>query len=110
MQSDSQEKISPKTGEQGAGSSVGRRVLSLREAQRWKIVAILLVIVAVFVYLLLAPTKKPAADEEESVVVSVKVATAEKGSIAAEVTALGTIFPRKEATVSSKISGQIKQM
>jgi multidrug efflux pump subunit AcrA (membrane-fusion protein) len=43
-------------------------------------------------------------------VVSVRVAIAERGTISSEVSALGTIFPREEATVSSKLNAQIKQL
>jgi HlyD family secretion protein len=50
------------------------------------------------------------ASEETAVVVSVKVAKAEKQPIAAQQSALGTIFPRDTAQVSPKISAQIKQM
>jgi multidrug efflux pump subunit AcrA (membrane-fusion protein) len=48
--------------------------------------------------------------EEEAVVVSVRVAKAEKQPIAAQVSALGTVYPRDQALVSAKISAQIKQM
>jgi multidrug efflux pump subunit AcrA (membrane-fusion protein) len=48
--------------------------------------------------------------EETTPVVSVRVAKAEKQTIAAEVSALGTVFPRDTAQVSAKISAQIKQM
>src|SRR6185437_9014108 len=40
----------------------------------------------------------------------VKVAKAEKATIAAPVTAVGTIWPREKADVSAKISAQIKSM
>ena len=43
-------------------------------------------------------------------VVSVKVAKVEKQTIAAPVSAVGTIFPREQATVAGKISAQIKSM
>ena len=57
------------------------------------------------------PAKKTAAEEEAAdITVSVRVAQAERGTIASEVTALGTIFPREQATVSPKISAQIKSM
>lgn len=82
----------------------------LREDNRWKIAAIILGLLAVIVFWIVSAKKKPAAEEEEAIVVSVKVAKAERGSIASEVTALGTIFARKEATVGSKIAGQIRQM
>jgi len=51
-------------------------------------------------------------DEEAEVTptVSVKVAKAEKGTIAAEISAIGTIWPREKADVGAKISAQIKQM
>jgi len=45
-----------------------------------------------------------------AVVVSVKVAKVEKETIAAPVSAVGTIFPREQATVAAKISAQIKTM
>ncbi|HKV36703.1 MAG TPA: efflux RND transporter periplasmic adaptor subunit [Pyrinomonadaceae bacterium] len=51
--------------------------------------------------------------EEETEVtptVSVKVAKAEQGAIAAPVTAVGTIWPREKADVGAKISAQIKSM
>lgn len=49
------------------------------------------------------------ADKAE-VVVSVKVATAEKESIAQEFTAIGNVAPSESSTVSASISAQIKQM
>jgi RND family efflux transporter MFP subunit len=42
--------------------------------------------------------------------VGVKVIKAEKGPIAAEISAIGTIWPREKADVATKISAQIKQM
>jgi multidrug efflux pump subunit AcrA (membrane-fusion protein) len=44
------------------------------------------------------------------VVVSVKVAKVTKETIAAPVSAVGTIFPREQATVAAKISAQIRSM
>ena len=49
-------------------------------------------------------------EAEVTPVVSVKVVKAEKGEIAAPVTAVGTIWPREKADVGAKISAQIKQM
>lgn len=49
-------------------------------------------------------------EAEVTPTVSVKVAKAEKGNIAAQITAVGTIWPREKADVSAKISAQIKQM
>jgi len=56
--------------------------------------------------------RKSAGEAEAKVtpVVSVKVAKAEKGAIAAEVVAVGTIWPREKADVSAKVSAQIKKM
>src|SRR6266436_165951 len=54
--------------------------------------------------------RHPAAAEAEPTIVSVKVAKAEKELIAAQITAVGTIFPRDKADVGAKISAQIKRM
>jgi len=50
------------------------------------------------------------AEEKTNVVVSVKVAKAEKGEIATQVSAVGTIWPREKADVAAKVSAQIKRM
>lgn len=87
-----------------------KRVLLLREKRNWPIIAVLLAVL-IAISVLLWPSKKPSAAEDETdVVVSVRVAKAERASIAAEVSALGTIVARHEATVSPKIAGLIKQM
>jgi multidrug efflux pump subunit AcrA (membrane-fusion protein) len=86
------------------------RIVLLRGRRGWPIIAALLAVLIVVVVLLWPSKKQSAADEEAPVVVSVRVEKAERESIAAEVIALGTIFARHEATVSSKIAGQIKQM
>jgi HlyD family secretion protein len=57
-----------------------------------------------------ARSSSPAEEEKAETVVSVRVAKVERGQIAAEVSALGTIFPRDTAQVSPKISAQIKRM
>ena len=56
--------------------------------------------------------RKPseAADQALAPIVSVRVARAEKEEIAAPVSAVGTIFPREQATVAAKVSAQIKTM
>src|SRR5262245_48451963 len=54
--------------------------------------------------------KKVAADAEPEVVVSVKIAKVERQPIKAQASALGTIFPREQATVSANVNAQIKQM
>jgi multidrug efflux pump subunit AcrA (membrane-fusion protein) len=53
---------------------------------------------------------KPETEAEVTPIVSVKVAKAEKGEIATQYSAIGTIWPREKADVSAKISAQIKQM
>lgn len=52
----------------------------------------------------------PAAEPPAAVVVSVKVTKVTKETIAAPVSAVGTIFPREQAAVAAKISAQIKTM
>jgi len=53
---------------------------------------------------------KTGAEAEVEPTVSVKVAKAEKGTIAAPITAVGTIWPREKADVSAKVSAQIRSM
>jgi len=57
-----------------------------------------------------ARSSKTEAEPEATPTVSVKVAKAEKSTIAAPVTAVGTIWPREKADVGAKISAQIKSM
>ncbi|HSQ25069.1 MAG TPA: efflux RND transporter periplasmic adaptor subunit [Pyrinomonadaceae bacterium] len=85
-----------------------------RFRQRNTIVLIAVVAVVVFAltFLIVWRWKKSRAESETEVtpVVSVKVAKAEKGNIAARVVAVGTIWPREKADVGAKISAQIKTM
>ena len=55
-------------------------------------------------------SSKPEKEAEVTPTVSVKVAKAEKSTIAAPVTAVGTIWPREKADVAAKVSAQIKSM
>src|ERR1044071_1328649 len=96
-------------GEQSTDRTWKERFYLLRQRRNVPIVIILAGVVVLLVFLLW-PSSKHQAEEESVPVVSVNVAKAERGSISAEVTALGTITARREATVSSKIAGQIKQM
>jgi HlyD family secretion protein len=70
----------------------------------------------IFAYLYLERQKQAdvitatTANEKTEVVVSVKVAKAEKQQIAKDVTALGTVAPLEQSNVSASISAQIKQM
>ena len=77
------------------------------------IVLALIAIVAVFFIVRsrsgAAANDKTAADKDE-VVVSVKVAKAEKEAIAKENSAIGTVAPSEQSTVSASISAQIRQM
>lgn len=85
---------------------------ALRLGRRGIFFALLLVaVLAVLVAWLLAGKKGPSTDEEAAdIVVSVRVAKAERQPIAQEVIALGIISPRKEATVSAKLAAPIKTM
>jgi HlyD family secretion protein len=69
-------------------------------------------IVLALVVLIVWRWKRSAAEAEAEVtpVVNVKVVKAGKENIAAEVSAVGTIWPREKADVGAKISAQIKQM
>jgi multidrug efflux pump subunit AcrA (membrane-fusion protein) len=69
-----------------------------------------LALLSIVIWLLWPSKKTDTATEEANVVVSVRVAKAERSAIAAEVSALGTIFPREQAVVSPKINAQIKQL
>jgi HlyD family secretion protein len=70
------------------------------------ILFLLVIVVAVWTW------RKPSdtAEVSASPVVSVRVAKAERQEIAAPVSAVGTIFPREQATVAAKVSAQIKAM
>jgi multidrug efflux pump subunit AcrA (membrane-fusion protein) len=79
--------------------------------RRWfSVVVAVLIAAAIIVFVITRKKSAAESDEEGKVTVSVKVAKAERGPIAATVTALGTIFPKEQATVSSKIASQIKTM
>jgi len=69
------------------------------------LLVILLIVVVVWRRRAAAP-----ADETTPPVVSVKVAKAEKDAIAAQIVAVGTIWPREKSDVGVKISAQIKNM
>ena len=71
--------------------------------------AVLLIFI-VFVVLLWRWRSGPAEEQTAKPVVSVKVAKAEREPIAAEISAVGTIWPRDKAEVAAKISAQIKTM
>jgi multidrug efflux pump subunit AcrA (membrane-fusion protein) len=72
-------------------------------------IALLTIVVIAF---LIWRWKKSAKENEAEVTptVGVKVVKAEKGPIATEISAIGTIWPREKADVAAKVSAQIKQM
>ena len=76
------------------------------------IIAVVAFILLALVVLIIWRWRKSGAEKEEEVtpVVSVKVAKAQKDQIAAQVVAVGTIWPREKADVGAKISAQIKKM
>ena len=76
------------------------------------IIAAIAVVVLALTLLIIWRWKKSKGEAEKEVtpVVSVKVAKAEKGSIAAQISAVGTIWPREKADVAAKISAQIRKM
>jgi multidrug efflux pump subunit AcrA (membrane-fusion protein) len=90
------------------------RVTVARRRRTVLIIVSLVAVAAIVAVVLIARARKGAKGEDEteeaSVVVSVKVAKAERQPIAQQVTALGTVFARDTAQVSPKISAQIKQM
>lgn len=88
----------------GQTGSRWRRVILISAASVTAVIAV--VIVAYFV--LRSP--RPAATTTTDTVVSVSVAKAERQPIAAETLAIGTVFPREQATVAAKVSAQIRSM
>ena len=91
------------------------RLQEKRRARQRNTIIIIAVVAAVFfmvVVLVVWRWRKSQETESETanVVVSVKVAKAEKGHIAAQVVVVGTIWPRDKADVGAKISAQIKKM
>jgi HlyD family secretion protein len=84
-----------------------------RIVRQRNIVLIVMGLVVVLIALLIVwrvRSSKTEAETEVTPTVSVKVAKAEKQTIAAPVTAVGTIWPREKADVGAKIGAQIKSM
>ena len=69
-------------------------------------------LIAIFAVLIVWRLRRSGEEKEAEVtpLVSVKVVKADKGNIAARITAVGTIWPREKADVGAKVSAQIKQM
>src|SRR5712691_5397673 len=95
-------------------SSTNEALVADQRRQRRYLIIGASVVVLILVVIVVAVWKwrKSSADADETVVpvVSVKVAKAEKEPIAAQVSAVGTIWPREKADVGAKISAQIKKM
>jgi HlyD family secretion protein len=89
-----------------------RRARLVRERRRNLIIIASVAVIALLLLFFLIRHWRSSSTEEEAVapIVSVRVAKVEKQTIAAPVSAVGTIFPRDQATVAAKISAQIKTM
>lgn len=75
------------------------------------IISLAVILIVIYLYSRQTPpTVEVEADKKEETVVSVKVAKAEKETIAQENSALGTVQPVEQSTVAASISAQIKQM
>ena len=89
-----------------------RRARIVRQRNLVLVVAALALVAFTLIILMIWRWKGSATEAETEVTptVSVKVVKAEKGAIAAQVLAVGTIWPRERADVAAKISAQIKKM
>lgn len=108
MSDEKEETVSskPKTDEAEEKSSPKKRFFIILG-----IISLALLLIVIYLYSRqTAPTVETEAEKKEEVVVSVKVAKAEKETIAQESSALGTVQPVEQSTVAASISAQIKQM
>lgn len=88
-----------------------RRARIVRRRNLVLVVAAVGLIALILIVLIVWRWKSSATVETEvTPIVSVKVVKAEKGDIAAQVSAVGTIWPREKADVGAKIGAQIKRM
>jgi len=89
-----------------------RRDRLTRERRRNLIIIASVAVIALLLLFFLIRHWRSSSTSEEAVapIVSVRVAKVEKQTIAAPVSAVGTIFPRDQAMVAAKISAQIKTM
>ena len=86
-----------------SGDSRRRRMIILASA----LAVIVILTIAIVWYI---RSHRAAPNDETNVIVSVRVAKAEREPIATQVSAVGTIWPREKADVGAKISAQIKKM
>ena len=89
-----------------------RRARIIRQRNIVLAVAGVALVAAAVLILIIWRSRRSASEAESDVtpVVSVKVAKAERGSIAAPISAVGTIWPREKADVAAKVSAPIRQM
>ncbi len=89
-----------------------RRVRIVRQRNLVLVVAAVALVALTLIILMIWRLRGSATEAETEVAptVSVKVAKAEKGAIAAQFSVVGTIWPRERADVAAKISAQIKKM
>jgi multidrug efflux pump subunit AcrA (membrane-fusion protein) len=88
----------------------GERLAPNRRRNLIIVAAVALVVLLLLILVIWKWRSATTTQEPTAVVVSVKVAKVEKETIAAPVSAVGTIFPRDQATVAAKVSAQIKTM
>jgi HlyD family secretion protein len=83
-----------------------------RETVKTVLTTSIILLLLIVSYVLFRPPQlqSQTAEEQKDIVVSVRAAKVEKQPIAMQTAALGTITPREQATVSPKISSQIKKM
>jgi len=93
-------------------TDVNRRARIVRQRNQVLVVGAVALVGLMLIALIVWRWRKSVTEAETEVtpIVSVKVAKAEKGEIAAQVNAVGTIWPREKADVGAKISAQIKKM
>ncbi|HEY9500464.1 MAG TPA: efflux RND transporter periplasmic adaptor subunit [Pyrinomonadaceae bacterium] len=102
--------------EESSSSSIEDELQKARRARivrQRNIVLVTVAILALVLITFLIWRWRSSVKESETEVtpsVGVKVVKAEKSPIAAEITAIGTIWPREKADVAAKISAPIKQM
>ena len=89
-----------------------RRARIIRQRNIVLAVAGVGLVAAAVLILIIWRSRRSASEAESEVtpVVSVKVAKAERDSIAAPISAVGTIWPREKADVAAKVSAPIRQM
>jgi len=98
-------------GEKEKWLAVRRERLANDRRRNLIIVASVTVIALLLLFFLIWRWRNSAGTAEATaVVVSVRAAKVERQTISAQVSAVGTIFPRDKAEVSAKISAPIKQM